>query len=175
MWNGIISLLAGLMVTVPVYADTKSIFLGASYLNSDSEFRGYSDDDDGYEIYFGYSLSKHLATEVSYFDFGTLHLPNIPDSGGRIDSDGISIQMVAMYPVDKFTLYGKLGNLWWDRKGVLGTIAGPAKFDSDGSDLMYGIGCSYDITAHLDVTAEYKIAKIGDDSKLSSVGISYHF
>jgi len=173
--NRIVCLISSLIFATPLAAETEGFHLGASYLNSNSEYSGYSDHGSGYELNFGYGLNKHLAFEVSYSDFGSLHLPKIPDAGGTIESDGISIQMVAKYPVDKFTFYGKLGNLWWDREGVLGSVAGPVKFNSDGSDLMYGVGASYNITSHLDVNIEFKGSNADHDSSVSTVGISYHF
>jgi opacity protein-like surface antigen len=164
-----------LFFAAPINADLKSIYVGASYLNNNSEFREYASDDSGLEIALGYSLSRHLAAEVSYLDLGVLHLPNIPDAGGSIESDGIALQMVAKYPVDRFTFYGKLGSLWWNRDGVLDSVTGPVKFESDGNDLILGFGASYDVTTHLDINIEYKGTRFGHDSDLGSIGISYRF
>jgi hypothetical protein len=175
MRRGFICLLVGFVFSVPASAEMEKFYLGASYLNSDTEFRGYSDEDVGYGLRAGYSLTSHFAVEMNYFDFGTFHLPYLPDAGGKIDSDGISLQMVARYPIDRFTLYGKLGNLWWDREGVLGSVAGPVKFKDDGSDLIFGIGCSYELIPQLDINTEIEGSGSGYDSKLVSLGISYHF
>ena len=158
----------------PSSAETQTIYLGASYLTSDSDFQENSDDDSGYEVNLGYSLNKHLAFEVNYLDLGTFNLPDQPDAGGTIDTDGLSILMVAKYPIESFTLYGKLGNLWWDREGALGSIAGPVKFKTDGSNLMFGIGFYYNIKDILDIKLEHKVSKLGDDDlNWSSVGIYY--
>jgi|TARA_B110000263_G_scaffold242063_1_gene247063 opacity protein-like surface antigen len=171
----IICLILGLIVAVPSNAGTENLYIGASYLNSNTEFSGYSDDVDGYELDLGYSFSKHFAAEVSYFDLGNLQLPSIPDAGGNIDSDGVSLQIVAKLPINKFTLYGKFGNLWWDQDVLLNTIAGPIRQDTNGNDLIYGIGFGYAVTPHLTVGLEFKATDFGDNSTFSSLGMSYHF
>jgi len=175
MRNGVLCLLSSLVFAAPISAETDRLYLGASYLDNDSKFSGYSDHVSGFELSVGYSLSQHFAAEVSYLDLGTLHLPDGPDSGGDIDNDGFALQFVAEYPIDRFTVYGKLGNLWWSRDGVLASIGGPVKFGSDGSDLIYGIGFGYDVTDHVDVRLEYRGSDIDHDSNLASLGLSYRF
>jgi len=168
--------LAVLLYLTPVCAQAKGISLSASYLSNKTEFGNHSDKDGGYELSLAYSMNDYIAAELSYFDFGTHNLPQFPDAGGEIDGDGTALQVVGMYPVEKFTLYGKLGIVWWNRDGVLNTIAGPVSVNSDGNDMVYGIGCRYDFTDHIGVKIEYKRSQFDDDDlNIASVGISYSF
>lgn len=172
----VVCLIASMIVTASVdAAEGSGFYSGASYLNIKSGFEAYSDDADGFELDLGYSLGPHFAMEVSYLDLGTLNLPNTPDSGGKISSDGVSLQMVAKVPLNRFTVYGKLGSLWWNRSGQLVTIAGPVPIDVSGSDVTYGLGCGYAVTPHLLVDVEYSRTGYGNDSSLSSLGLSYRF
>jgi hypothetical protein len=176
MEKWIICLVAGLTFAAPIVADTTGFYVAGSYLNVNADFNEHSDYDDGYGFAVGYSPNTHLSAEVSYFDFGSIRLPIAADSGGTIDNKGISLQVLGKYPLGGFMIYGKVGNLWWDKEGTLNTISGPVKFSTDGSDLLLGIGCSYEITNPLSVKIEFIDSRTsGDDLKWGALGISYTF
>jgi hypothetical protein len=172
--NKWLSVLAGLSIVLPASAATEDIYLGAAYLNSDTEFGSHSGDTNGFELNLGYSFNNYLAAEVGYLDFGTLNLPEIPDSGGRVNSDGLAMQIVVRYPVRKFTLYGELGNLWWNSDADLTTIAGPVEQDTDGNDLMYGVGLGYDLTSHFAINIDVKATNFAH-SNIVTMGARYRF
>jgi len=172
----VVCLFAAVMYVASSRADTDSIYLNVSYLNSETDFGIDSDRDSGYGLGVGYSLNDHFAAEAGYYDFGTHTRPAVPDGGGEIDGDGTALQLVGKYPVEKFTLYGTLGMLWWERDGVLGTVGGPVGFNADGSDWIYGLGCGYGVTERLEVRFDYRAARLGDDDLRSgALGLSYRF
>jgi len=172
----VICVFAAVMYVMSARAETDGIYLNGSYLSSDTDFGNDSDRDSGYALSLGYSLNDYLAAEASYYDFGTHTLPVVTDGGGEIDGDGTALQLVGKYPVEKFTFYGTLGMLWWGRDGVLGSVGGPVGFNADGSDWIYGLGCSYGIGERLDVRFEFKGARLGaDDLRSGALGLSYRF
>lgn len=161
-----------LFVTSTVYAQQTKYYVGASYLDAKTDFMGETDNDSGGEARVGYIINNHLSFEANYSDFGTLELSKIADAGGSVKSDGYSIAAIGAYPIGQFKVIGKVGYLWWKSEGTLGSIAGPAPFTFDGSDMIIGAGVAYSITNNIDIKLEY------DDSQRfswGSIGVNYQF
>ena len=166
------SFLFCLLVTASVYAEEPKYYFGASYLIAEADLMGETDNDSGFEARFGYILNKNFSFEASYLDLGTLELPNFQDSGGSVETDGYSIAALGIYPIGAFNLIGKVGYLWWDSEGTLGSIAGPVEVSSDGSDLIIGGGLSYIFTERIEIKIEYNNSQ---QFNWGSIGINYRF
>jgi len=173
MKNSIAFILLGLFAIHNVNADPSGLYVGISGLEDDAEFRGDKDEDTGWEIRLGYSINKYFAVQAGYLDLGEVVLPNFADGGGSVETDGVAVSALAMFPMgDDFSVVGKVGLLAWERDGVLGSIAGPRELSEDGSDLMLGIGFSYHVTDKVDITADYNDS---EDFTWIAGGINYHF
>lgn len=172
MKKWIIAILLGLFSSALSHADTPLYYAGVSYLNAETSFMGESDDDSGLEARFGYTLSEYLSLEISYLDLGAIELPNFPDAGGSVDTDGYAFTVLGTYPMNDFTLIGKAGNLWWDTEGSLGSIAGPISYAKNGNDLLFGAGVSYKLTDNVKVKVEFNDSQ---DFNWSVLGIDFTF
>ena len=154
------------------YANDTGYHLGVSYLNSEHEFMGEDDNDSGLEVRFGYSLNKNIFFEASYLDLGTVELPSNPDAGGAFDNDGYSLSAIGVYPVGDFNLIGKVGYLWWESEGSLGSIAGPIGYSSSGYDLLLGVGLSFNVNDRFELKIDYNDSQ---EFNWVSIGFNYHF
>lgn len=165
-------LLIYLCLTGSVSAEEASYYIAASYLNAETNLIGNTDKDPGYEARLGYTLNEKLSFEASYLDFGTHALPVIPDSGGSIQADGFSLSAVGLLPIRNINVIGKIGYLWWDSKGTLGSIAGPVPVTYSGSDIIIGGGLSYRFSKNIELKIEYNNSQ---EFKWSSVGVNFYF
>jgi len=126
-----------------------------------------SDDSDTYfSVGVGFDVSKNLAFEVSYKDFGEA-------SEGRFSAEAsaISGNVVGKLPLNSsIELLGKIGLDIWEVD---------ANFDSgdnDGTDLFLGFGAAFNIDARTDITLTYEMHEFDDvDVDVLAVGITYGF
>ena len=75
-------------------------------------------------------------------------------------------------------VFGKIGVFVWDAEGdVKETESGQlAKFDDNGTDLLYGLGVRFEINPQLDVRAEWERYNADrNDMNFYSIGLEYHF
>lgn len=172
MKNKIIVVLFSVLAAASANAAPTGYYLGLSYLDTEAEFTDKDDGDSGLEARFGYSVNEFFAVEAAYLDLGTWDLPNIPDAGGRIETDGYAITALGTYPINEFALIGKLGSFWSESDGFLGSVNGPVNFSDDASNLLWGAGVSYSINDTFEVKVEYTEA---DDFEWSSLGLNFRF
>ena len=160
------------LVTTSVFAEETKYYFGASYLRAETVLMGETDKDSGFEARLGYIVNNSFSLEASYVDLGTLEFPKIADAGGSVESNGYSFAALGVYPISDFNLTGKVGYLWWDSDGYLGSIAGPRAFNADGGDLLIGGGLSYVFTENIEIKVEYN-----DSVQFNwvSLGVNYHF
>ena len=126
---------------------------------------GYNDSDDqSYKINAGYSLNQNVSVELSYFDFGEDN--SRFDGSGSVFADGYSFEFLAKYPISDFSIYAKLGVLWWSEEGerVHWWEEGAAieHLKSDGNDIIYGVGVSYSITENVSLKIEFQQSDINN-------------
>ncbi len=133
------------------------------------------DEDTGFKIFGGYNVNQNLAVEVGYVDLG-----EITASGGgatvRADIDGFQVAAVGILPLNpQFSVFGKIGLLLWD---VSASASGPGGFASvsdDGTDLMFGVGGSWNFLPQLSLRAEWERFDVDEDADMFSVSIVYRF
>ncbi|NQV71088.1 MAG: porin family protein [Pseudohongiella sp.] len=164
--------LLGLLTTTLANAQSSGFYIGASYLNAETELLRETDNDSGFEARLGYSLDEHFSVEANYLDLGSINLPEFQDAGGSADTDGFAVTALGIYPMGRIHLIGKIGYLWLETEGQLGSIAGPINYSSDESELMFGAGLSYNITDRIEVKLEYNESQ---HFNWSSLGINYRF
>ncbi len=153
-------------------ASASEFFLSAKYLSSDTDLLGHSDRDSGAEIGLGYAVNENLSIEASYLNFGRLDLPPVVDGGGYIDSTGYSLGLIYTQPIGAIKLRGKIGYLWSDSEGQLGSIAGPVSFNSSGSELTFSLGGAYALNEKFQLTLDFNQSQ---DFSWTTVGLEFYW
>jgi OmpA-OmpF porin, OOP family len=132
--------------------------------------------DTSFGIAFGYNFTKIVALEAGYFNMGKFKV-NGTFFGFPITGDGkaqgVQVSAVVSAPVaDAFTIYGRLGGAYTDRKAT----ACSGTFCSSNSDkkaeLLYGIGAGYAFAKNVTGTIEYQ--KL-NDTDVSSINLGIRF
>ncbi|NQZ89573.1 MAG: porin [Colwellia sp.] len=144
----------GSSVPPQVNFGASGIFIG-TYNDSDAQ---------PYKINAGYSLNQNFSVELNYFDFGEDN--SRYDGSGIFFADGYSFEFLAKYPISDFSIYAKLGVLWWTEEGerVHWWEEGAAieHLKSDGNDIIYGVGVSYSITENVSLKIEFQQSDINN-------------
>ena len=125
----------------------------------------------------GYTFNPYLAVEAGYTNCNSataVFYGPLAGAPASIDGDSTQLAAVGTYPFnDKFAVFAKLGAAY-DSVSSVGSTA-------NGTNLMYGAGVKYNLTANWGVHAEYDdLGKtsfgIGNiDLQMASVGVSYNF
>ena len=140
------------------------------------------DRDTGYKLYAGRTLNDYLAAEMIVASLGEAFFQTsiatrsgqviVPVAGAHELSVGFAA--VARMPVNRLDLYLKFGIQWWDR--ALTVRDEPSGVNTDGFDLVWGLGGQYPVSSRLDVRVELERFVIDDyDLNYRSVGIVWHF
>lgn len=142
-----------------------SAFVGVT----EAELLGYSGDDTSIRFGGGYRLSKNLAVEGYYIDYGTAE-----DGPATIEGTAIQGQAVGLFPASPTVdLYGKIGLAMWDSESC---YVGLGCASDDGSDLVFGAGGNFMMSKTVDLRAEYETAEFGDaDINTLMVGVNVSF
>ncbi|WP_170940788.1 outer membrane beta-barrel protein [Pseudoalteromonas sp. NBT06-2] len=168
-------ILSSVLALPQVHAKKLDFYLGASYLNATSEFLGESNNDTGFEGRLGYNLSEYFSIELSAFEFGDIVFSGNSKFNGHIDSFGAEFAAIGKYPLaNKLSLTGKLGGLWGVKEGslIVSNAPGNSAYRSDGVDITFGIGLSYNLTHNVEVKIDYNDSK---SVSWASVGLNYSF
>ncbi|MCW8092978.1 porin family protein [Alteromonas sp. ASW11-130] len=165
-------------------AYNEGVYVGANYgwlrVESDDEF---DDDKDVWQGVVGYRFNEYVALEGGYINFG-----DYGNGVAEASTDGFTTAIKGSYPItDKFSVYGKLGQLWWETDYRLGNLNG--KYDDE--SLFVGGGVAYAINPQFSITAEYTVydadldaedavediddTNFDTDLKQASIGVEYRF
>lgn len=163
-------------VPVTTLAATPEAYLGGNlgyYRFEQEEFPNSSDefeDERGsWKAYVGVRPNDVLGFEAGYVEFG-----EVDHNGARFDSDGLQVAMTAGVPfTPNFSVYGKLGQLFWDRKTRFTNFTGDSR---DGDDTFYGVGTRIGVASNLDLRLEYERYEIDRaDVDMASLGLNLMF
>ena len=165
-------LLSCLFTTTAVFAENTNFYIGASYLDAETDLLANSDKDSGFEARIGYVLNSNFSFEANYLDLGQLKLPAFPDAGGSVQTDGYGLGVLGIYPSGNFNLIGKLGYFWWDSAGTLGSIAGPVKYTAEDSEVIYGVGLSYNVSDNIELRTDYNDSQ---QFNWASLGLNFRY
>ncbi len=162
----------------------EGVYVGANYgwlrVDGDDEF---DEDKDVWQGVVGYRFNKYFALEGGYINFG-----DYGNGVAEASTDGFTTAIKGSYPLtNQLSIYGKLGQLWWETDYRLGNLNG--KYDDE--SLFVGGGIAYAINPQFLVTAEYTVydadldaqdvaddlddANFDTDFKQASLGIEYRF
>jgi len=145
--------------------------------------------DNGYRTKLGYKASRYFAVETEYVDFGRAPTDLFASPGNlasQFRSTGFGVDTIAMLPLWRFSLYGRMGAYRGDARGGFGygsTALLPADQFTRGARWRYGMGMRYDFTKSLGVRAELvrhspfgsSLASEIDSADQFSVGLSWRF
>ncbi len=129
------------------------------------------DEDVGFKIFGGFKFNQYVAAEVGYADLGEVTASALGISA-TAEVDGFQVAAVGSYPIEQFSLLGKVGIYAWD--GEISTTVG--NFDDDGTDIMFGLGGAFRFTPEISVRGEWERFDIdGDDIDFFSASFIYNF
>ena len=185
----IIASLVGLSA-LPAYAE--DAFFSAELLlgQATHEFIGDSGDDISVGIRGAYNFNANFALEGSYQSYGEASWDYIDelddDIGESTSASAFNLSVKASLPLEKFSLYARLGLSFWDLDLEATDSAVPGmvfKGGDSGNDLFYGLGAQYAISETMNIGIEYMEAEYGAefdgdfdggkaDLELATVGLS---
>jgi len=161
---------------------TTALLLGASattfaakpYLigeigKSDYDIDHYDGDES--DTYFGlgvgFDVSRNLAFEVTYKDFG-----KISDGPYSLEGSAFNVSAVGKLPLNaSFELLGKVGVDLWKTD-----VSGPGSDDDDGFDLSLAVGGAFNIDSRSAITLTYELHEWDHvNVDVLAVGINYGF
>ncbi len=166
-----------LMLPAPaVLAQQSTISLGGNlgYYRFDQEsFPDSSGDFDDSRTSWKANVGLHpnevFGLELGYASFGKAR-----DGDRQFESDGLTAAVMAAIPFSpNFAVYGKLGQLFWERELRATTVP---RNKRDGDDTFYGVGTRLGLAPNLDLKFEYERFEIDRaDVDMASVGLGLKF
>ena len=150
------------------------------------------DSDTTIKLFLGNRINENIAIEGFYADLGerSASASGFDDFGDFISADAkadaatFGVAILGIIPVnEKFSIFGKLGMHRWESDSKFsytdsccGGINNESYSDDDsGSDIVYGLGLTYDI-GRISLRAEYDNYEVDDDDvNTLSIGISTTF
>ena len=164
--------------------------IGESSVKGVCDFPGVTCDEDefAWKIYAGMQINKWLATELGYISFGTADLGGTFQGAGvsgEVKTWGITAHAVGQLPIpigalDRFSLLGKVGGIWYDRERDTNIAA--INGDDTGLAFAWGLGAQYTFSERIGIRAEWeRFEDVGDSSSgngdvdLWTVGLNYKF
>ena len=175
-WTAIVGLVCAGILPGQAIANEGHITVGGNlgYYRFDHEdFPGSrSDFDDkrsSWKAYLGLQPNEVLGLELGYANFG-----KAKDSGDQFESDGVVAAVTAAIPfTPNFAVYGKLGQLFWERESLSPTFP---RNQREGSDTFYGVGTRMALAPNLDLKLEYERFAIDRaDVDMASLGLGINF
>lgn len=134
----------------------------------------------------GYKPSRYFAVEGEVVDFGKPEDPfrSPGDLSSQLRSTGVGVDTIAMLPLWRFSLYGRMGAYRGDARAGYGWHPMPLAENpfTRNTRLRYGLGLRYDFTHTFGVKAELErnsplrdpLAELESGEQLS-VGLSWRF
>jgi len=137
---------------------------------------GFSCDfkDTAWKIFGGYRINRNFAAEAFWGQWGEISI-STGGANATAESRTIGVAGLAILPVgNQFEVFGKLG-IGSTKIDASGTAGGFSASASDsGSDVLYGVGATYNFTRNLGVRAEWE--RLNDSEQdIMSIGLQYRF
>ena len=128
------------------------------------------DSDTAFKIYGGYKFTPNFAIEGGYVDGGEYKVSGSDSFFGTasatFEASGFNIAAVGIIPLsDRFSLHGKAGIFLWDLDvSVTSSTQGSGSLSESGTDPMFGVGGTFNITQRLGIVVEYeKYLSVGEE------------
>jgi OmpA-OmpF porin, OOP family len=140
--------------------------------------------DTAFKLYGGYMFMPNFGVEGGYHNLGKFKATFVDNVLGTVNSefkgDGFALFGVAAYPIDQFSVFGKLGFASTKIK-LSASAAGASASQSDRStNVAWGLGAGYKFTKELGARAEFERFRAEfqgekDDINVFSIGLQYSF
>jgi OOP family OmpA-OmpF porin len=152
-------------------------YVGASYLNTNAEFRTSQESFDtgsgGWKVFGGYDLMQYLGVEVTYYDLGSF------DASSNLESIDADIKVFdlagrGILPLGKrFELFAKLGysRVEVDLQQTSGLVSGSA--NTTNWELLYGAGLTLKLGKMIGIRAEYEAWDVETSLDTWSLGLIF--
>jgi outer membrane protein with beta-barrel domain len=152
-------------------------YIGAGAGESDFDIPGFNESATGWKVFGGYQFHDNFAAEVGYLESGdaeeTEGLASL-----EVSADGVTASFVGSLPLgDMFSIYGRLGAIFWDARATLDDGAGTVTTGNDsGEDLYYGAGGAMNLGERAALRLEYEVADVSDlEVSMISLSVLYKF
>ena len=161
------AMLAGmtLAATPALAADDGGFYVGAGVGQFGVDFGPFSGDDTGFKVFGGWMFLPVLGAELEYIDGGTAE-----DFGAEIDVSGFNLSLRPAYSWDRFSVFGKLGMIFWDAD-----FSGKVSGSDSGEDFSWGLGAGFDFTDNFGAILEYQGFEIEDTDTVDMFSASVVF
>jgi OOP family OmpA-OmpF porin len=129
----------------------------------------------GTKLFAGYRFNKYIAVEAAYYNIAQASVGQVIVSGVPVSASaemqGVAVYGVGLYPLSKKSdIYINLGVVDWDADiRVNNTTA-----QTDGTDILYGVGAVYAFTRNVAVFAEWDMFN-SDNPEMSMLGFGFRF
>lgn len=144
------------------------------------------DTDTGWKLFIGNQLNPNAAIEFGYVDLGQAKASGTDSFLGvtsvDFESTGFNLALVGFLPVgNAANLIGKVGMFRWDMDvNASSSVFGSGSASDSGTDLMFGLGASFDIGKTTAVRIEWEqFTDVGDvdggDVDLLSASLVFRF
>jgi OOP family OmpA-OmpF porin len=144
------------------------------------------DTDTGWKLFAGNQFSPNAAVEFGYVDLGQMKASGTDSFLGitsvDLESTGFNLALVGFLPVgNTVNLMGKVGFFRWDLDvNASSSVFGSGSASDSGTDLMFGLGASFDIGKTTAVRIEWEqFTDVGDidggDVDLLSASLVFRF
>ena len=128
--------------------------LSVSDFNDGSITSGRVDDTDtGWKLFGGYGFNKNFAVEGGYADLGESNFNGTSNGLGflyfagpvniDIETKSLFVDLVAIMPFKKWSLFGKIGFHNWDAEVTVSNPPVSGSADDDGTDPHFGVGAEW--------------------------------
>jgi OOP family OmpA-OmpF porin len=130
------------------------------------------DTDTGWKLYVGNQFSPNAAVEFGYLDMGEAKMSGTDSFLGATNVSwevtGFNAALVGFLPAgNTVNLLGKVGLFLWDMDvSVSSSFLGSGSTSESGTDLMFGLGASFDIGKTTAVRIEWeRFTDVGDENE----------
>jgi OOP family OmpA-OmpF porin len=180
------SSLAALMVCGSAFAQSPGVgpYVGGSIGSSNYSDEGCFGDCDktdiGFKVFGGYMFTPYIGAEVGYGGFGKAKVGVTGVGNAELKSSGLHGFLTLQYPIENWSLFGKLGFAWLDNEVSVSTTAGSADDSDSSTDFAWGLGFTYMFTKNFGLRGEYENFKYewhdaSDNIGFWSLGVQYKF
>lgn len=137
------------------------------------------EDSSGGSFGFGYRFNEMIKVEGFFADLGKAEIKGVTGNsfkyGGKTytftkdatiegTGTGYGVATILRLPVGQhFGLFGKLGLHAWDSEIKVATATASANVESDGTDMVWGIGADYEMSKNFLMTLGYDVYTLDED------------
>ena len=126
----------------------------------------------GWRVYGGYRMSRNVAVELGYSDFGRFNSNN-GTTTRRLEAGAGDAAVLLIYPANQLSVFAKLGAYYANSKQQRDTAGVTTSATEKNGGLTYGLGAQYDFMQNLGVRVEWQFYdKVGDTATGGTINVN---